>query len=210
MLARQGIRFIRIGVHPDELKALGPILAGQLAKHAFVAPGTWAKTRKENNHSPLPLGEVDSLDPLRQSGLRRIPQERGDQEYEADAGGHFEWYIPKMSEEIWKRCSSCKKPIVFRSKYWVCNVSTCNRKRTGLSFCSVSCWDAHVPLMNHRDSWAEERKAPTAEEWAKALSGDDKPARAPRKEKPEEAKPAAPAAQAPSQPARVILRRKAD
>ena len=78
------------------------------------------------------------------------------------------------SPDLWRRCSSCKKPILFRAKYWVCNVSTCNRKRTGLAFCDVSCWDAHVPMMNHRDSWAEERKAPSREEWAKILSGEDK------------------------------------
>lgn len=44
--------------------------------------------------------------------------------------------------------------------YWVCNVSTCNRKRTGLVFCSVDCWDAHVPLYNHRESWALESRSP--------------------------------------------------
>ncbi len=26
--------------------------------------------------------------------------------------------------------------------YWVCNVSTCNRPRTALAFCSVNGWDA--------------------------------------------------------------------
>ena len=70
------------------------------------------------------------------------------------------------TENLWRRCSSCKNPIGFRTKYWVCNVSTCNRKRTGLVFCSVSCWDAHVPLMNHRESWAEERMSPSKEQWA--------------------------------------------
>jgi hypothetical protein len=54
----------------------------------------------------------------------------------------------------WRRCSSCKEPIGFETPYWVCNVSTCNRKRTGLVFCSVSCWDAHVPLLRHRESSA--------------------------------------------------------
>ena len=44
--------------------------------------------------------------------------------------------------------------------YWTCNVSTCNRKRTGLVFCSVECWDAHVPLYNHRESWALENRSP--------------------------------------------------
>jgi hypothetical protein len=62
--------------------------------------------------------------------------------------------------QIWKPCSSCKKPIGLNSVYWVCNVSTCNRKRTGLVFCSVDCWDAHVPLYNHRESWAIESRSP--------------------------------------------------
>ena len=66
----------------------------------------------------------------------------------------------------WRRCSSCKEPIGFEAQYWVCNVSTCNRKRTGLVFCSVSCWDAHVPLLRHRESWAEERRSPTPAQWA--------------------------------------------
>ncbi|HTY16226.1 MAG TPA: hypothetical protein VMH82_00720 [Myxococcota bacterium] len=65
----------------------------------------------------------------------------------------------------WRRCSSCKTPLAFRAPYWVCNVSTCNRPRTGLFFCSVSCWDAHLSVVNHRESWALERRAPTREEW---------------------------------------------
>ncbi len=44
--------------------------------------------------------------------------------------------------------------------YWTCNVSTCTRKRTGLVFCSVECWDAHVPMANHRESWAIENRSP--------------------------------------------------
>ena len=60
----------------------------------------------------------------------------------------------------WKLCSSCKKPIGLNTVYWTCNVSTCNRKRTGLVFCSVECWDAHVPLYNHRESWALENRSP--------------------------------------------------
>lgn len=67
----------------------------------------------------------------------------------------------------WRRCSSCKREIGFTRTYWVCSVSTCNRKRTGLVFCTTSCWDVHLPLMNHREAWAEERRAPTREEWAR-------------------------------------------
>lgn len=74
-----------------------------------------------------------------------------------------------MADEraFWRLCSSCKKELPFQSMYWVCNVSTCNRPRTALAFCSVPCWDAHVPMLRHRDAWAEERRSPTAAEWAR-------------------------------------------
>lgn len=65
-----------------------------------------------------------------------------------------------MDINTWRTCSTCKKPIQLNALYWTCNVSTCNRKRTGLVFCSVSCWDAHVPLMSHREAWALENRAP--------------------------------------------------
>lgn len=44
-------------------------------------------------------------------------------------------------------------------KYYVCSVSTCNRVRTELVFCSVACFDSHVPVMNHRDAGAIEKTA---------------------------------------------------
>jgi hypothetical protein len=61
---------------------------------------------------------------------------------------------------VFRRCSSCKQDIALGAKYWVCSVSTCNRNRTALAFCSTNCWDAHLGFVNHRESWAEERKAP--------------------------------------------------
>ncbi len=64
----------------------------------------------------------------------------------------------------WRRCSSCKKPIALGATYWVCSVSTCNQKRTGLAFCTVGCWDAHLPVARHREAWAEERTAPARPE----------------------------------------------
>jgi hypothetical protein len=68
-----------------------------------------------------------------------------------------------MSEEpsAWKRCSSCKREIGFERVYWICSVSTCNRKGTDFAFCSVECWDAHLPVMRHREAWAEEVRAPS-------------------------------------------------
>ena len=114
-----------------------------------------------------------------------------------------------MSEagtSFWRRCSSCKKEIGFTRTYWVCNVSTCNRKRTGLLFCTTSCWDIHLPLMNHREAWAEERRAPTREAWqreqaeeaARARASSLAPASAPAREPQQRV---APAPRPPSSPA---------
>ena len=60
-----------------------------------------------------------------------------------------------------------------------------------------------MPMMNHRETWAEERRAPSLEEWKKTLSGEDKPVRK-RAEKTEE--PASVTAAQTSAP-KVILRR---
>jgi hypothetical protein len=63
---------------------------------------------------------------------------------------------------VWRVCSNCKKPIRYSQIYWICSVSTCNRKRTGLVFCTIGCWDAHLPLANHRSAGAEQAQAPAA------------------------------------------------
>ena len=83
-----------------------------------------------------------------------------------------------MTERFWRRCSSCKEPIGFRAQYWVCNVSTCTRPRTGFVFCSVSCWDSHLAVVRHRESWALEKRAPSEAEWA-SEQGPDTSAAAP-------------------------------
>lgn len=62
--------------------------------------------------------------------------------------------------ETWRRCSACKQPIELGAIHYVCSVSTCNRARTGLVFCKLECWDAHVPVAGHRDAHAEELSAP--------------------------------------------------
>lgn len=64
-------------------------------------------------------------------------------------------------EDSFKRCSTCRQPILFEQKYWTCSVSTCNRSKLALYFCSLPCWEAHVPEARHRDAWAEEQKAPS-------------------------------------------------
>ncbi len=62
--------------------------------------------------------------------------------------------------ERWRRCSACKKDIALSAVYWVCSVSTCNRARTALVFCSVDCWEIHLPTERHREAWAVEARAP--------------------------------------------------
>ena len=64
-----------------------------------------------------------------------------------------------MSER-WRRCSACKNDIALGAVHWVCSVSTCNRKRTGLVFCTVDCWEIHLPTERHREAWAVEARAP--------------------------------------------------
>jgi hypothetical protein len=72
--------------------------------------------------------------------------------------------VAMTSGETWRRCSTCKQPIELGATYWVCNVSTCNRKRTGLVFCTVTCWEVHLPDANHRETCVVEKTAPRATE----------------------------------------------
>lgn len=64
--------------------------------------------------------------------------------------------------QTWKKCSTCKKDILLGAKYYECSVSTCSGQRTGYVFCSLICWEAHVPGARHRDSAAIEKQAPKA------------------------------------------------
>lgn len=74
------------------------------------------------------------------------------------------------TQNYWKKCSTCKKEIGFNQAYQVCSVSTCRSKRTGLTFCSVPCWDAHLGFANHRSSYAEEHRSPTREAFLQELN----------------------------------------
>ena len=78
---------------------------------------------------------------------------------------------PQASNSAWMHCSACRKDIPFQSVYWVCSVSTCNRDRTRLVFCSVACWDSHLSTIRHREAWAVEERAPTRAAWL-AQRGD--------------------------------------
>lgn len=64
------------------------------------------------------------------------------------------------TQSFWRKCSTCKKEIGLSSKYYECSVSTCTGLRTGYVFCSVSCWEVHLPGARHRDAGAVEKKSP--------------------------------------------------
>lgn len=79
-----------------------------------------------------------------------------------------------MESTYWRKCSSCKKEIPFLAKHYLCSVSTCNQKQTGYVFCSVLCFERHLPGARHKDAAAIEARAPSLEQAqtsAKAAEG---------------------------------------
>jgi L-methionine (R)-S-oxide reductase len=64
------------------------------------------------------------------------------------------------SRDFYSRCSVCKGPIKWASAWYKCTVSTCNRTRVALQFCSTDCWDSHLPEARHRDPAFTEQRAP--------------------------------------------------
>lgn len=67
-----------------------------------------------------------------------------------------------MEKSPWKNCNTCKKEIPFKGVYYMCSVSTCRAKGTSFTFCSVTCWSAHIGMFNHKNAFAEEETAPAA------------------------------------------------
>jgi hypothetical protein len=74
--------------------------------------------------------------------------------------------------DSWKRCSVCKVDLGFERQYYECSVSTCTSGRNHPVFCSVTCWEQHVPVMRHRDAWADEKSAPSRSAWEAAQTGE--------------------------------------
>ncbi|HEY8271897.1 MAG TPA: hypothetical protein VIG33_13485 [Pseudobdellovibrionaceae bacterium] len=64
------------------------------------------------------------------------------------------------SQNFWRKCSTCKKPIGLGAPYYVCSVSTCNGQRTGYVFCGIQCFESHVPGARHKNAGAIEKTAP--------------------------------------------------
>jgi hypothetical protein len=117
---------------------------------------------------------------------------------------------PAGMAETWLKCSACRSDIAFGSKYFQCSVSTCNRARMRLVFCSVVCWDSHVATLRHRDAWAEDKIAPTQAAWEREIASEpSEPARSvaaaprPASPAPPAGRPAAPVAAPAPAPAAV-------
>lgn len=104
---------------------------------------------------------------------------------------------------FWRKCSSCKKPINYGSKYFVCSVSTCNNERTGYVFCSVPCFETHLPGARHRDAGAVEKVAPKD-----AAAAEESHQRAPARiivKSPTASAPSAPAGSLAAAPQEVLI-----
>lgn len=48
------------------------------------------------------------------------------------------------------RCASCRSPIAPTEPRFRCSVSACNAGRLKLRFCTVACFERHVPTARHR------------------------------------------------------------
>ena len=70
--------------------------------------------------------------------------------------------------QVWRKCSTCKKPIAFGARYYECSVSTCTNERTGYVFCTVGCFEAHLHGARHRTAGAIEKMAPKAGQTSQA------------------------------------------
>lgn len=66
-----------------------------------------------------------------------------------------------MSDDHFARCATCRAPIRFGQPYFRCSVSTCNLGKLKLCFCSIRCWEDHVPTARHRQAKFIEETAPT-------------------------------------------------
>jgi hypothetical protein len=47
-------------------------------------------------------------------------------------------------------CATCRKLIPLGTSAVRCTVASCNSGRLKLRFCSVGCWEKHVPTARHR------------------------------------------------------------
>ncbi len=61
-------------------------------------------------------------------------------------------------------CATCRKLIPMGTAAIRCTVASCNTGRMKLRFCSVGCWEKHVPTARHRKaSYAVDSKPDSTE-----------------------------------------------
>ena len=72
-------------------------------------------------------------------------------------------------------CATCRKLIALGATAYRCSVASCNAGRMKLRFCSVACWEKHVPTARHRKaSWiAEDKAGASAAERGEAAGGGE-------------------------------------
>lgn len=68
-------------------------------------------------------------------------------------------------QNYWRKCSVCKHEIAFSHKYYLCSVSSCTKQRAPVQFCSVTCWDSHNAVLNHKSAGADEYTSPSKMQW---------------------------------------------
>lgn len=62
-------------------------------------------------------------------------------------------------------CATCRKLIALGTSAYRCSVASCNAGRLKLRFCSVACWEKHVPTARHRKaSYVLEERAGSEDE----------------------------------------------
>jgi LSD1 subclass zinc finger protein len=71
---------------------------------------------------------------------------------------HAPCYLLAMASLV---CATCRKLIPPGTSAIRCTVASCNTGRLKLRFCSVKCWEKHVPTARHRKaSYAVDEKLP--------------------------------------------------
>lgn len=70
--------------------------------------------------------------------------------------------MEESASTFWRKCSSCKNAISWGAKYYICSVSTCTSARTDYVFCSMDCFERHLPGARHKDPGAIAKQAPAA------------------------------------------------
>ncbi len=58
------------------------------------------------------------------------------------------------------KCATCRKEIPYGATYYRCSVRSCNIGKDTLRFCSIACWEKHLPTARHKNASYIEEGAP--------------------------------------------------